>query len=310
MKLRLPLSLRKCLLSSVFVAVTIGAGISSAAVMNSDATFVTYADFGQNMGRYKTDSTANALLQYIRQRDGGVIITYTGGQADYTLEHYMPDFTGTTDNGAFMSLGYNATVSVQHNGVTSGSFTSAYIGGDNAVFYQGIEYRIDNSATFLHSPNGGYDNRNNGGFDHKVTRMSKVITDVNTASLFSGTSAQMREYVQGKLIYHAGAGTMQLYNTDTKTTQGLTGAYEYIIGGIDTVESVGASGAHGDTINTVFTTNGSSFNVAAEPLPYLGQQGDSGSPVFVFNEKTGQYEYIAAVAYLGNNTTMHWGGVS
>lgn len=312
MKLRLPLSLRQCLLSSVFVAVTLGAGIAPAAVMNSDASFVTYTDFGQNMGRYKTDGTANALLQHIRRRDGGVLITYTGGQADYTLEHYMPDFTGVTDNGAFMSLGYNATVSVQHNGVTSGGFTSTYIGGANSVFYQGIEYRIDNSETFLHSPNGGYDNQGNGGFDHKVTRMSKVITDVNTATLYSGTSAEMRAYVKGQLIYHAGAGTMQLYDTASNTTQGLTGAYNYIIGGIDTVEGVGSGGAHGegDTLNTVFTKKGSSFNVDAEPLPYLGQQGDSGSPVFVFNEKTGQYEYVAAVAYLSGNTTMHWGGVS
>ena len=312
MKLHLPISLRKSLLSLFAIALTTTVPMLDAAIMNSDVSLITYADYGQNLGRYKTDATANALLSYIRERDGGVVLTYIGGQSDYLLPHEMPNFTGTTNDGAFMSLGYNATVSVQHNGVTSGGFTGGYLESNQQVLYQGIEYRIDNSETFLHSPNGGYDNRSNGGFDHKVTRMSKVITDVETATLFSGTSDEMRKYAMGKLVYHAGAGSMGMYDTTTGTISGLAGAYSYIIGGIDTVDGVNSGGKDGvgDIIHTQFEMEGYYSISSSQPMPFAGQGGDSGSPIFIYNENTQQYEYVGAAAYIGGYGTSTWGAVS
>ncbi len=312
MKLHLPLPLRRFLSLVVVSVATLGSGTLDAAVMNSDVSFVTYADFGQNLGRYKTDDTANALLKHLRSEAGGVALVYSGGQADFVLPHEMANFTGTTQNGAFMALGHNATVSVQHNGVTRGGFTGNYIGAENTVFYQGIEYRIDNSATFLNSPYGGYDNRSNGGFDHKVTRMSKLITDVETATLFSGTSSEMREYVQGELLYHAGAGSMKLYDAAGGEQTDLCGGYVYIIGGVDAADSVGVGGANGvgDTIEMSFKKDGYYSISSSEPLPFSGANGDSGSPILVYNEKTAQYEYVGALAYIGNNSSSIWGAVS
>lgn len=72
--------------------------------MDSDVSLITYADYGQNLGRYKTDATANALLHHIRKQDGGVVLTYVGGQNDYLLPHEMPNFTGTTINGGKIIL--------------------------------------------------------------------------------------------------------------------------------------------------------------------------------------------------------------
>ncbi|MBR1979521.1 MAG: hypothetical protein IJ985_08490, partial [Akkermansia sp.] len=316
MKLRLPSLLRRLLIAATTVTgVTIGTSNSYGAIMNSDVPLSTYTDFGQNMGWYKTSADANALLTWIRKQEGGVTIAYTGGQETYTLEHEMINFTGVSDNGAFMSLGYNATTSVEHNGVFGGSFTSSYIGADNSVFYQGIEYRIDGSEKFLHSPQGGWDK---GGFDHKVTRMSKVITDVQTATLFSGTSAEMRTYVVGEQLYHTGAGTMKMYDTETGTINGLTGAYAYIVGGIETIDGAWAGGKDNnddkigdyDVISTAFNTEGHESVTTYEPLPYAGQQGDSGSPVFVYNSNTGQYEYVAAVQSIaGGYSTHYYGGI-
>ena len=312
MKLHLPISLRKSLLSLFAVAMATTLPSLEAAIMNSDVSLITYADYGQNLGRYKTDSAANALLSHLREQAGGVVLTYTGGQSDYVLPHEMPNFTGTTNDGAFMSLGYNATVSVQHNGVTSGGFTGGYLASNQQVLYQGIEYRVDNSETFLHSPDGGYDNNRNGGFDHKVTRMSKVITDVETATLFSGTSAEMREYAMGKLVYHAGAGSMQMYDTTTGTISGVTGAYAYIIGGIDVVDRVSTGGkdGEGDIVHTTFEMDGYYSISSSQPMPFAGQSGDSGSPIFIYNEKTQRYEYVGAVAYIGSYGTSTWGAVS
>ncbi len=306
--MKLTAFLRKILpLMMAVTVVTVGSFNSYAANMNSDVSIITYTDFGQNMGWYKTNDASNALLTYLRNQAGGVTILRADGTV-YTMPHEMIDFTGTSDNGAFMALGYNATVSVQHNGVFDGSFTSAYVGSENAVYYQGIEYRIDNTETFLHSAGGGYDGR---GHDYKVTRMSKLITDVVPATLYSGSSTRLAEEAAGALLYHAGAGTMGVYtdNGESRTHSSLTGAYDYIIGGVDFIDSSVTYYEEDGTctgLNKVTTGYTGSID---EPLPFEPQQGDSGSPVFIYNSATGQYEYIAAVQSIGAGSTNYLGGV-
>lgn len=275
--------------------------------MCGEVSIITYADFGQNMGRYRTADSANALLRYLWGQSGGVTIQYADGTESAPLEGGMINFTGVSDNGAFMAIGYNATASVQHNGVFGGCFTSDYIGGSNAIYYQGIEYRIDSSETFLHSPHGGYDG---GGHDYKVTRMSKVITDVIPATVYSGTSADFAANATGQMLYHTGAGNMGMYVDGSP--QSLVGAYTYLVGGADTIS---AAWTHGSgtrysaedaalyTFNTAYSGLSSS-----EPLPYEPQQGDSGSPVFVFNNQTGQYEYVGAVQSIGGGVSNYRGG--
>ena len=85
MKLHLPLSLRSSLLA-LFSAV-VACHTVQAASMGSAATLVTYTDFGQNCGRYIAGDGGNALLQYIRQQEGGIAITYTDGRADYVISN-------------------------------------------------------------------------------------------------------------------------------------------------------------------------------------------------------------------------------
>lgn len=275
--------------------------------MSGEVSIITYADFGQNMGRYRTTDSANALLRYLWGQSGGVTIQYADGTESAPLVGGMINFTGVSDNGAFMSIGYNATASVQHNGVFGGSFTSAYIGWENSIHYQGIEYRIDNSETFLHSPHGGWDG---GGHDYKVTRMSKVITDVIPATIYSGTSAEFANSATGMTLYHTGAGNMGVY--DDGSHQWLAGAYTYLVGGADSISSAWTHGCGSNysaedaalyTLNTTY--NGLS---TAEPLPFEPQQGDSGSPVFIFNSNSGQYEYVGAVQSIGGGIANYRGG--
>lgn len=317
--MKLTAFLRKILPLMMAVAtVTVGTFNSYAANMSSDVSIITYADFGQNMGWYKTSDASNALLTYLRNQADGVTILRADGTV-YKMQQEMIDFTGASDNGAFMALGYNATASVQHNGVFAGSFTSAYVGAQNAVFYQGIEYRIDNSETFLHSSGGGYDGRgyDERAHDYKVTRMSKLITDVVPATLYSGSSTQLAEEAAGALLYHAGAGTMGVYtqNGESRTHSSLTGAYDYIIGGVDFIDSSVTYYEKDENGNetTICTglnkvTTGYTGSID-EPLPFEPQQGDSGSPVFIYNTATGQYEYIAAVQSIGGGNSNYLGGV-
>ncbi len=79
MKLHLPLSLRLSLLLTFATILSASSSTLYAGVMHADISLLTYTNFGQNPGHYATDPT-NALLNYIRQQEGGVIISYTGGQ--------------------------------------------------------------------------------------------------------------------------------------------------------------------------------------------------------------------------------------
>ena len=82
MKLHLPSALRRALLATFAVAVS---SFAEASTLHSQVTLQTYTDFGQNMGRYVTASRTNALLAYIRGKEG-ITITYTDGREAYRLE--------------------------------------------------------------------------------------------------------------------------------------------------------------------------------------------------------------------------------
>ncbi|MBR5213349.1 MAG: hypothetical protein IKV92_03715, partial [Akkermansia sp.] len=82
--MKLTAFLRKILPLMMAVAtVTVGTSNSYAGVMHTGVSPTTYTDFGQNTGRYTTNP--NALLEYLRMRDGGIVINYTNGQPCYTI---------------------------------------------------------------------------------------------------------------------------------------------------------------------------------------------------------------------------------
>ena len=108
MKLHLPVCLFRSLvlLSGLLTA--------QAAVRHEQVSDLTYVDFATNCGRFVTGST-NALLDHIRQRDGGVQIHYRDGLLPFTLPHGMIDFDSVVDGGHITCVGPNYVVTVAHN---------------------------------------------------------------------------------------------------------------------------------------------------------------------------------------------------
>ncbi len=275
MKLHLPSALRKALLLSLstlaFFSQTVQAG-----TLHSQATLQTYTDFGQNMGRYVTGSRVNALLAAIRKNEG-ITITYTDGRAPYRLvTDQMISFDGQTNEGAFTAIGYNFLASVQHNGTPNPTFTSQELPANNSVRYTGIEYR--SSSIFINTPDT----------DYKITRLSKVITDAQTSAVYTG------EVPRDTLLYRAGAGVMSVRNTDGSVNV-IYDAYAYITGGIARTDGMGVVGESGDSraLSTHFNFSAAGIS-DLNPLPFSGDSGDSGSPVWIWNEETSQYEYLVA----------------
>lgn len=281
MKLHLPVILRRVMLSLLF------AGVSEAAVRHTDVSLNTYVDFANNSGRYVAGVT-NAMLDYIRQRDGGVCISYTGGQPDYKLEHGMVDFDAVSDMGNMTVIGYNYAVTVAHNASQmSPTFTrNDYgIGIDNSQKYLATEeYEFDEAGnrryTFVHHI--FYDNN-----DYKLSRLTKLVTDVTPAQMAEGSD---RDY-KGELVYRVGGGQQQL--RDEKGNSDESSKDVYLVAGIAGITDWEASDSDVYIATVTGTTSWTTGAGAAAgtPLPFGSTEGDSGSPYFVWED--GTYKFLS-----------------
>ena len=254
-----------------------------AGVMHTDATFATYSDFGQNKGRYVMGNAVNSLLQYIRDTEGGIGIEYTDGTQTYYLsnEQGMIDFIGVHDAGHSGLVSPNMLATVLHNGSLNGSFSGNDIGETYAQNYSVIDIRGSNKFRVMEE----------NGDDYMMQRQSRVVTDAVAAPI----STIDVSTVTGQHMYHSGAGIMGLYDENIDTFKSLAWAYVFNIGDIDMLTGVSIRGDKGQFGIYKEVGYGNGIGASLEnPLPNATRGGDSGSPVFIYNTETGQYEYLAS----------------
>lgn len=280
MKLRLPAILRCALLSACLMST------AESAVRHTDVSLNTYVDFANNNGRYVTGVT-NAMLDYIRQRDGGVRISYTGGQADYTLEHGMISFDAVSDMGNMTVVGYNYAVTVAHNSSQMApTFTrNDYgIGAENSQKYLAAEeYEVyadgNQGYTFVHHI---YSTTN----DYKLSRLTKLVTDVTPAQMAGGANSDYK----GALVYRVGGGQQLL--RDEKGDSDESSKDVYLVGGIAGITDWQASelDRHATVVGTTSWNKGAGAGDGT-PLPFGSTEGDSGSPYFVWDGSS--YKFLS-----------------
>ncbi|MBR4108082.1 MAG: hypothetical protein IKK45_05290 [Akkermansia sp.] len=305
MKLHLPLSLRSSLFALFTIAIT--CSTAEAGYKHQDISQITYSDFGQNTGRYKVGNT-NALLTHIREQEGGVIINYTDGRTPNKLLHGMIDFGGAYNDATSAAISPSAVATCAHNytmdpyGRWDATFTgSVYgIGTEHAIVYKGIECGVPNgdnyknSSIFSHSINSTTDADLS---DHKITRLSKIITDAPYAEIYDSAA----KGTNNLMYYHTGSGRQKIAaytnNLDTLNANSTFQApgYTYVTGGIVSAnwEYKKGKGTNKAIVSTEsFLSNGIS---QADPLLWTSQPGDSGSPLYVWDTQTETYQYIGSV---------------
>ena len=282
MKPRLPLRLLR--------AIVFALGLCSvqAAVRHTDVSTFTYVDFATNSGRYAVGTT-NELLDYIRQRDGGVKIEYTGSQEAYTLPHEMISFDSVADMGNVTAIGYNYIVTVAHNAnQLYPTFTkNDYgIGDDKTIKYVTVdEYGVNN--TFVHHIFHDSD-------DYKIARLTKLVTDVTPAQMTGGSGSDY----EGELVYRVGGGYQQLQEDNVISDESIQGVY--LVGGVAKVTNWTQSSTDNNVRSGAVTGTPSweKGKGASEssPLPFASTEGDSGSPYFVWegDAETGSYKFLMA----------------
>lgn len=298
MKLHLPVSLRKCLLSVLVAAAAFTCVPAEAGIMHEDAYLTAYTDFGQNRGRYVVGTRVNALLEYIREQDGGITIEYKDGTPTYTIsnEQGMIDFRGAPDVGHSALIGNNFLVTVKHNGSLNYTFSGDDVGHDYAMRHSSVDIR--GSSLFRLAPSSG--------FDYAVQRQNRLVTDAVSTPLLSVSMNDMSS-LKGQLMYHVGSGSMGVYTEADKVYNSYCGAYVYNIGDIVEINSYGANAQTGEF--TVGRDPGFGDGKGASesnPLPSALRAGDSGSPMFYYNENKGRYEFLA-VEQSGNAYSADYG---
>lgn len=266
-------------------------GVAEAAIRHADVSLNTYVDFATNSGRYVTGVT-NAMLNHIRQRDGGVKIEYTGGQTAYTLPHGMIDFDGVADLGNATAVGYNYIITVQHNGTLSPTFTAndKGIGGKACTQYAGIE-----EGQYVHTPST----------DYKITRLNKIVTDVITTELYHPPVVEGKTNMTGALVYRLGGGEQKVSDlSGNKTIVAQPGTYN--VAGIACISwwsDPNGVTSDNDYKNAQVTgscdkdgklTYSSSGVSDRSPLPFGSVEGDSGSPYFVWDDSSGSFKFLMA----------------
>ena len=261
---------------------------AQASVMHGDVPLITYTDFGQNAGRFVAGET-NALLQHIRERDGGIYIDYTGGQDSYLipLAQGVPDFSATFYVSTAAALSPSMIVTVGHNGEISSNFTSevAGIGATHAVKYQAIGSRYSDVYS-------NYQYNTNSVPDWRVSRQSKIFTDITPYSICS-SNEEAKTLAQSGPFYHAGSG-----NQSQSGSSWSVGGYQFTTGGISKPIYVVHNG--GDVYVQSYYDSSSAGVNADNPLPYQVNSGDSGSPVFVYDGE--QYKLWGSVVGMIGST--------
>lgn len=261
-----------------------------AAIRHTDVSLQTYVDFATNSGRYAVGAT-NALLDHIRQRDGGVRIEYTessGKSEPYTLPHEMISFDSVSDMGNMTLVGYNYVVTVAHNASQMSPTFSRNdygVGAANIQHYRAVEeYGVTADGkydyTFVHHIWSGTQ-------DYKLSRLTKVVTDATPAQMAGGSGSDYK----GQLVYRVGGGQQQLH--DGTSIRESTSKDVYTVAGIAGIVNWSKAS---ENIWQAFVTGTTSWTPGegaggGTPLPFGSTEGDSGSPYFVWED--GTYKFLS-----------------
>ncbi len=255
-----------------------------AGIMHSSPYLQEYTDMAENRGVYR--------FAYMPS-----IITYRNGEADYSLP-VTPDYSSVADMGCYTLLyNGNAQMTVEHNGIMNGAtYTGRYV-GEYAQKYSVAGIR--GNATFTFGTKNPYVPTHD---DYRIERMTRLVTDTGATDYC--TDENLLSHMPGVTVYRVGAGKSGYYDTagnfheltGVGWVSGMTAGITSLMEQIFYVPETGIIGIQQHPADFEQTS-------AADPLPSVGLQGDSGSPVFIYNEETGRMELVATLA---NADTTVW----
>ena len=229
---------------------------STAGILLPDISVQEYRDFAENLGRYRTG--ANMIPVY--KNEGSL-----SGYLDFT----MPDFGAVSTKGYATLISPSLITSVKHNK-----------GYKTVTFGNGAQY----AATYT------LINRNNHSTqDFHVPRLNKVVTDAAPVSYVSNSDFLANYKTRYMWYTRVGAGKQTQVNEEETERITLAGAYQWKTGGT-------ISKANVDNISSKSYLRYYNLGPADSDTTLLSigaEGGDSGSPVFAWDDLDQQWKLVA-----------------
>lgn len=278
MKLHLNLSLRRALLSAM-AAIATFASSATAGLVDARYDLQYYLDFGYNMGLFRPGAT-NITVQF---KDGTSVSNATIPLMP-NLDSYATraEYAGTFGGGAGL-------ISPQY--VAS----AAHCKEGNVYF---ITRSNDYSAAY--SSTGYASQTGVGSSDWSIQRLNKIVTEVAYtpygSDYFMSNSMKLNE----TWLYRTGQG-------DPKDTNGGITTGRTPLGGLSNLSTLNQNGT-GTWVYRVFNREFDTANDTRPPLEISMTSGDSGSPLYVWDDANNQFVHVGFCS-AGNSFSGYTGDI-
>ncbi len=272
MKLHLPVRLFRALAAAALATVTT-TGIAEAGVIRNDVALQQYKDFAMNVGQYRAG--AQNIVVYDKNGNESVIPLMPN------LDSYCSIWVATGGNGN----GGGGLIAPQYVATAAHLATTTLVedtrinflttSGD-PTYYRGITYHPEGQTTY--------------GYDGMTLRLNKIVTEVSYTPICTDTALISSLSSGGTLIYRIGNGTPSEANWAGGGNPSILPGSP--IGGTMLAASVTAN--HSTKGNwRIRTTLRKDFT---NPLGIGVDAGDSGSPIYIYNENTQQFETVGLLS--------------
>lgn len=224
--------------------------------MLNDIDVQDYRDFAENLGSYNVG------------RINAPVYRKDGSQSDY-LDFPMPDFGGVSSMGYATLISPSYIVSVKHN---SGYKTVAFGNGAQYATTYNLINRNELSTQDFHAP-----------------RLNKVVTEASPYNYVTKSDFIANYKSRYSWYTRVGTGTQEQINDDQTERVRLTGAYDWKTGG--TISATNVQDISYNTYLRYYNLGPDDANTT--PLSIGANAGDSGSPVFAWDDIEQQWKLVA-----------------
>ncbi|EKS7794830.1 autotransporter outer membrane beta-barrel domain-containing protein [Edwardsiella piscicida] len=233
-----------------------------ASIVSSNIGYQQYRDFAENKGAFKP----GAVDIPIYNKKGEQVATLNKAP--------MLDFS-SVDSGIGVATLINPQyiVSVKHN---SGYQTVSFGDGDN---HYNIVDRNEHDTIDFHAP-----------------RLDKLVTEVVPSAVSGASQEEILDSSRFTVFYRVGSGTQYIQDDEGTLTE-ISGAYNYLTGGLLPAAYYSHGGLSGIQVNMGGNINDYGV-MASRPRP-----GDSGSPVFGWDAANKKWVLVAVHAANGGGVT-------
>lgn len=249
------------------------AKFSFSMLARNDINWIDYEDFGMNRGKF----TANKENIIIYKKDGSV---------SGIIDKPMPDFSSVIDTGNAVLWNDNQLLSsVSHVGFGNITMNKRFYRTDVKLFSNYDPKNMTNM--FSETYKNAYSNHAPNGHDYQIVRLSTIVFDAKKHEV--AKSSDLDKIKKDTLIARVGGGINSIAVDNNKETFGAP--YGYIAGGLNKVINTnGLSSAKQPTITIRIIKD------AKTAIDAGTKGGDSGSPVYFYDESDKKWKLIAANA--------------